>query len=219
MANRPSVLVIDEDRGRLEALLERLEELGYVASTAEMPLELAGRSFAAVLLGWGAGAPGLASQLRARAQAPIVAVTSDRGEVPAGADDRLAWPASREVLAEALRRWVFGDEMLDDATVATMRRLRLIEHLYPAFIEVLPGQIAALREALASGDRPAIRHCAHRLRGSSAQMGAVALARVLEEIEGKATRADGAIEVSKGDLEALARMTIAALRRELSPPG
>lgn len=223
MSNRPSVLIVDEDRARQEAILELVEDSGYDAEAATRALALQGRPFSLVLLGWGAGAPEFASQLRERAEGrtAIVAVTGAGGDarlasLGAGADDHISWPASRQELTGVLRRWVVKDETLDDATVATMRRLRLIEHLYPAFIEVLPAQIAALREALGSGDRSAIRHCAHRLRGSSAQMGAVALARVLEEIEGKATRPDGAIEVSLGDLEALARTTIIALQRELN---
>jgi len=226
MANRPSVLIVDEDRGRQKAILELVEDSGYDAEAATRALDLRGVPFSLVLLGWGAGAPEFAAQLRERAEGrtAIVAVTSGGADarltcLGEGADDHLSWPVSRPELASVLRKWVVKDETLDDATVATMRRLRLIEHLYPAFIEVLPAQIAALREALESGDRLAIRHCAHRLRGSSAQMGAVALARVLEEIEGKATRPDGAIEVSLGDLDALARTTIIALQRELDAVG
>ena len=106
--------------------------------------------------------------------------------------------------------------LLDDQCVTTMRRLKLLDRLYPAFIADLPQRLAALRAAITAVDRPEIRQIAHRLRGSAAQLGAAALARALREIEEAAIDEASGLELADAGLEELARATVAALQRELS---
>lgn len=236
-ASRPSVLVVEGDPLRLDVMFELVENLGYRAFTVSdgaEALQLAEeRAFAAVLADWelpSSGGPELARRLRAREGAgshtPVIAVSADARSdgrwrcLSAGADDHLLRPFSREALSLCLRRWVpeSGPGLLDEATVATIRRLGLIDQLFPAFIAVLPVQVRTLRAAVASGDRAAIRRHAHRLRGSSAQMGAAALAQVLHDIEGAATGAeDGVLSSLDAALDDLVLATTTAMMRELEP--
>lgn len=122
-----------------------------------------------------------------------------------------------DALARCERR-LAGQSLLDEKCVAVMRRLKLAERLYPAFIAELPEKLAALRSAMEIGDRPAIRLLAHRLRGGAAQLGAAAFARMLREIEEAAIRDEGAKAHMPWDpgLEDLARATVIALQRELA---
>lgn len=101
--------------------------------------------------------------------------------------------------------------LLDASVVATLRELKLLGRLYPAFMTALPGQLACLQAAVAAGDRPTLRLLAHRLRGSSGQLGATALSRAFGALEDAIAEDDGRPWPSGAELDALAAATTAAM--------
>ena len=101
--------------------------------------------------------------------------------------------------------------LLDASVVATLRDLMLLGRLYPAFMTALPGQLASLQAAVAAGDRPTLRLLAHRLRGSSGQLGATALSRAFGALEDAIAEDDGRPWPSGAELDALAAATTAAM--------
>lgn len=107
-------------------------------------------------------------------------------------------------------------EVLDRATVEWMHQLGLVERLYPAFVEGVSEQLAAVRSALAVGEQAAALRLVHRLRGSAAQLGASALARVLAELEEALAQGAGGHELFAGAaLCEVVAETSAALRAEV----
>ncbi len=106
--------------------------------------------------------------------------------------------------------------VVDATIVATMHKLDLVNRLYPALIAEIAEKVATLRVAIEAVDRATIRHIAHRLRGSSAQLGATALARALYAIEEAACDDSGeTLGSATVGLDDLVRATVAALLIEL----
>lgn len=105
--------------------------------------------------------------------------------------------------------------LLDASIVASLRALKLLGRLYPAFMTALPGHLADMQAAVAAEDRRAIRRLAHLLRGSSGQLGATALSRAFGALEEAALRDDGQ-PLPCAELDALARATTAAMAAEAS---
>lgn len=108
--------------------------------------------------------------------------------------------------------------LLDPAIVASLRMLKLVGRLYPAFIAALPGHLAGVQRAIAADDRPALRMLVHMLRGSSSQLGATALARAFGVIEEAIVYDDGRPWPSAAELDAVAQATTAAMAREAQTP-
>lgn len=84
-----------------------------------------------------------------------------------------------------------GDEpsVLDLATIDELRMLAdeddpgFLTDLIETYLTELPPLLGALRQAVASGDRDAVRKAAHRLKGASANIGAVDMAHRCAELE------------------------------------
>jgi HPt (histidine-containing phosphotransfer) domain-containing protein len=80
-------------------------------------------------------------------------------------------------------------EPLDPTMLANLRRLEaatgetLLPRLLASFAAVTPPRLAALREAIATGDAHAVNQGAHTLNGSSANLGARHLAKLCEDLE------------------------------------
>lgn len=112
--------------------------------------------------------------------------------------------------------------ILDTAMVTTLRRLKLIERLYPAFITALPGQLSRVKAASEAQDLATLAALAHLLRGSSGQLGATALSLAFGAIEDALAGEDGEDAehgrppLAHAELEALAQATIAAMAREVA---
>jgi PAS domain S-box-containing protein len=144
---------------------------------------------------------------------PIVAMTAHALEgardrcLAAGMDDYLAKPVSGEQLECALRRWLDREEtpalaapasppiplgaaaVLDPATVARLRDVARVASpgflagLLHSFLEQAGDSVSALRAAVQEGECEGLRRHAHRLRGSSLNLGATTLASICREIE------------------------------------
>lgn len=241
-SGRTSVLIIDDDPAQGASLCGLVENLGYeplAVTAAQAARTLGERRFGAVLID--ARTPALDELVRrlrrddgGSRRTPAIGVAESSAEqalarcLAAGMDDCIAKPFRMKDLAERLLRWIDGrdeatasakEPVLDAEMIATLRQFDLLKQLVPIYLAALPGLITSLHEALASGDRTAIRQRAHHLRSSSVQMGAAALARVLGEIETKVVvQADGGLDAAAGALDDLARATAEALTRETAEP-
>ena len=106
----------------------------------------------------------------------------------AGMDDYIAKPVELLRLAEKLRQWLPAatqlERVMDESALAQIavgpesRREVLAD-----FRRYNDADAEALEEAMAHSDLPAIAHSAHRIKGASRMVGAVALAAVVERIE------------------------------------
>ncbi len=147
------------------------------------------------------------------ARPPIIAMTAgaldgDRERcLAAGMDDYLAKPVELTALAQALARWVSsesgspaeGEEpptlstdagpAIDPARLADLRDLGPADGwgLLPAAVEAfrrqVPSNLAALEQALNDGGGEALAQAAHKLKGSSANIGATGAAGLCEQLE------------------------------------
>jgi PAS domain S-box-containing protein len=154
---------------------------------------------------------------------PIVAMTANAMQadrdacLQAGMDDYLSKPVRQAELQRVLARWLpvtpepstDGDRPveeaapLDRAILASLRELQsadqpdVLGELIDVFLTDARDQIEALRAAIACGDAAAIERAAHRLRGSSANLGATTLAAHCAELEalGRRPAIEGACEL------------------------
>lgn len=101
---------------------------------------------------------------------------------------------------------------LDAEVIAGLRRMQkpgqpdVVAELLGILRSLLPAQLAEMRKAVAEGQPEALRQVAHRLRGSSASLGANGIAAVCEKLENLGQRGllDGAADLVR-ELEVEAR--------------
>lgn len=111
--------------------------------------------------------------------------------------------------------------MLDARTVASLRRLSAVPgaggELVELFVQSGGEQLIELERAVASGDGAAAAAVAHRLKGSSANLGAVRLSAACGLVEERlATGADPAAAVAA--VRSAYDEACAALQAEFGPP-
>ncbi len=131
------------------------------------------------------------------------AMASDRQKaLESGMDDYLPKPVKQESLARTLEAWVQSEEApsreenarnarhetaaLDSAVLAGLRELGgddLLSELAGLFLEDTPQRLEGLREAIENGDAPAVERTAHALKGSSANIGAVAMSELTAQLQ------------------------------------
>jgi two-component system, sensor histidine kinase and response regulator len=140
---------------------------------------------------------------------PIIALTAsalaDERErcLAAGMDDYLTKPLQSDALDAALQRWLWAAAPLSESNlinppqrmpvldldlVADIRTMQtegmpdVIVELGALLIEDAEESLAGMRTAIVRGDADLLFRCGHRLKGSSAALGASALAQVCTEI-------------------------------------
>ncbi len=151
---------------------------------------------------------------------PIVAMTANAMEgdrqrcLEAGMDDYLAKPYSMSQLAQVLGRWLplvkpeeatveegaaaepASDAALDSRHLEHLRDLdsaggmTLAHRIMRVYLDASGENMAGLEQALVSGDAEALRHAAHTLKSSSANVGAPRLSALFKRLEGMGARAD-----------------------------
>jgi CheY-like chemotaxis protein/HPt (histidine-containing phosphotransfer) domain-containing protein len=201
------VLLVEGDDANREIESLMLRHLGHavdaVADGAAALTALAAARYDAILMdchmpvmdGFAASASIRAAS--ADEHIPIIGLAR-RDELPfrveAGMDDHLAKPFAIGELAAALERATptaatpFAG-VLDPEIVDQLRMLarsgspELLDSVASSFARDTPVRVAALRTAIASADRDAIAFNAHTLKGSAANLGAIAIVAVCQELE------------------------------------
>jgi CheY-like chemotaxis protein/HPt (histidine-containing phosphotransfer) domain-containing protein len=104
-----------------------------------------------------------------------------------------------------------GDSGIDRAALAALQEdvggAASLGRIIRLFLDQLDPQTAEIREAASAGEHEPVARTAHRMKSSSATLGATALAEVLEQIEAAAIDADSAA------LEALAGALTTSVER------
>jgi HPt (histidine-containing phosphotransfer) domain-containing protein len=126
----------------------------------------------------------------------------------AGMDDYLAKPLRKQMLRDALERWVGGApaeipasaeghaagdlDLLDVAIVSELEQLDagILTHLTSMYFAEAAEQLAVLDGAVKSGEMLIVSQVAHKLKGSSSTLGATRVAQILGELETAATEGD-----------------------------
>jgi len=151
----------------------------------------------------------------------IVAMTASAMEgdketcIEAGMDDYVSKPVRIKILQASLERWgnavstsraqqesVAASASIDLEIINDLRRLQddtdtnILLEMVELFREDAPGHLRAIADAIANSDAGALEHAAHRLRGSSASLGAVRLAELCKSLEqlGRSNSTAGAVE-------------------------
>jgi two-component system sensor histidine kinase/response regulator len=168
----------------------------------------------------------------------VVAMTANamKGDrercLAAGMDDYLSKPLRPEELDAVLERWVGAKPApaapqpataVNKATVALVDevRLRVFRDDYPEivgqlvelFVDSTPPLLGELREGAEAGDARAVRHAAHKLKGSCQNIGASGMAEQAARIEKDSAAEPGQLAT----LEATYSATCDALRAALTP--
>ena len=111
------------------------------------------------------------------------------------------------------------DTAIDPAAIANLRDLNpgdngeFLREIISIYLEDTPKRIGELRASLASGDTASFTRAAHTVKGSSSNVGAVALKGVAERMESISKRQGlGAMASLLADLEAEFTRAAAELR-------
>lgn len=204
------ILVTDDNIVNVAVVVHMLEKLGCktdVASNGLKAVAMHGAQRYDLILmdcqmpeldGYQATAR-IRAQEAARDRTPVIALTAHalQGErekcLAAGMDDYLSKPIRPAALQEMLSRWLQPGQPVHqsaDMTTASDELKEMQEvfgeafaHIVAAFVVDTPRRIGALREAALRRDIAELGAVAHALGGSTASIGASALALMCKELE------------------------------------
>ncbi len=165
-------------------------------------------------------------ELPADRQPRIIAMTANVTEdnrqkcLDAGMDDFVGKPVRAEELGAALRRYAESVsvpsraeearkperkqlEGFDPAVVEALRRMGkpgqpdVFSQLLVVFKDMLPGQLAQMRQAVVENQPDVLKHLSHKLRGGSANIGARTIALLCARLEalGEEQKLEGAAPI------------------------
>ena len=131
------------------------------------------------------------SQVLSRWLPRVKAIQADRVTLPHGAASQ---PIAGERQAclpkmDALDGWAADSPIVDPAAFAAIRGLQrpgqpsILARVLAEYVEASPDIVAGMRGAVRIRDATALREAAHRLKSSSAQLGAATLADICRELE------------------------------------
>ncbi|MBX3209023.1 MAG: response regulator [Labilithrix sp.] len=176
---------------------------------------------------------------------PVIALTAnalagDRERcLEAGMDDFLSKPFNRADLFETVCRWApaaedaaaastpdaegaAAEDPIDRAALAQLESLRrpgqpdVVVRVLQMFLKTMPTEMDALDRAITIQDAASCARIAHKLKSSSASLGARRLAETLAEIERRARALDMAIGDVAASLQKERESAMHALEMELS---
>jgi HPt (histidine-containing phosphotransfer) domain-containing protein len=119
--------------------------------------------------------------------------------------------------------------VIDPQAIAELRSLNpgdndeFLREIAGIFLDDTPHRIAELDQSLAAGDVPAFARAAHSIKGSSSNLGAIALRAAAESLEqtargaGLAGAAPGVVTVKSEFARARTELTSLLARRESFP--
>jgi CheY-like chemotaxis protein/HPt (histidine-containing phosphotransfer) domain-containing protein len=238
------LLVAEDNPINQEVIIEVLRELGYEADVVDngrLALEALERTpYPLVLMdcqmpeldGYQA-----AREIRKREASgvhlPIIAVTAhalvgerDRA-IDAGMDDYITKPINPKLLKEALERWWPRESLpgrsrgssipasaLDHSDGALDPTVQRSQSVVRVFLRHVPDQLAAITQAVASGNAEALRLAAHKLKGSCLSVGVPRMASLSATLEsGPGNASELAAELELEFAKVRERLNAAAERK------
>lgn len=154
----------------------------------------------------------------------------------AGMDDYVPKPVKPKELDAVLKRWILrpeevvttlseagsesgesGGDPIDRLVLASLRELQgegepeILSELIELFLDEVPQQLGALREAVEKDDAPSVERIAHTLKGSSGNMGATRMVQICAELQdvGASANLSGTPELLKRLEEEFGRVCLA----------
>jgi HPt (histidine-containing phosphotransfer) domain-containing protein len=136
----------------------------------------------------------------------------------AGMDDYLSKPLHADNLDAVLRRWITATRptVMDRSVLKALARdvgdEAIVDEICDLFLSEAGPRLASMQEAAAAGDADQLRICAHTLKGSAANVGAIMISSTVAEIETLAGTGDlDAVELWLTRLNDAVELTRAAL--------
>jgi len=143
----------------------------------------------------------------------------------AGMDDYLSKPVKLDVLRLKLQLWAKRSKsqcsVIDQTQIASLREIQqpgdpdLLTELIDLFLHEAASDIKALAKALQMSDAAQIKRLTHRIKGSSANMGASGMAAISAKLETSESASDSSVLLTQLENEfELVRNAFMAERKE-----